>query len=85
MVRIYWYSLTLIYVSLAVAGGAVGYSFWGVGGAILGAVMGGMMASGVAILLNTPERMEAAIYIVLALLFMTLLVWLIITFWGVRL
>lgn len=51
----------------------------------LGAVIGGMIASGVAIVLNTPERMEAAIYIVLALLFLTLLVWLIVTFWGVRL
>jgi hypothetical protein len=48
-------------------------------------VIGGMIASGVAIVLNTPERMEAAIYIVLALLFLTLLVWLIVTFWGVRL
>lgn len=84
MVRVYWYSLTLIYLVCAIAGAALCYSLWGVGGAILGAVMGGMVASGVAIILNTPERMEAAIYIVLALLFMTLLVWLIIAFWGVR-
>ena len=66
---------------LGAAGAAIGGS---IGGAILGAVAGGMVASGVAIVLNTPERMEAAIYIVLALLFLTLLVWLIITFWGVR-
>lgn len=84
MVRVYWYSLTLIYLVCAIAGAALCYTQWGVGGAILGAVMGGMVASGVAIILNTPERMESAIYIVLALLFMTLLVWLIVTFWGVR-
>ncbi|UWQ94960.1 hypothetical protein K3728_14870 [Rhodobacteraceae bacterium M385] len=84
MVRVYWYSLALIYLACAVLGATLGYGQWGVGGAILGAVMGGMVASGVAIILNTPERMESAIYIVLALLFMTLLVWLIVTFWGVR-
>ena len=84
MVRVYWYSLTLIYLVCGIVGAAFCYSLWGVGGAILGAVFGGMLASGVAIILNTPERMEAAIYIVLALLFMMLLVWLIITFWGVR-
>lgn len=84
MVRIYWYSLALIYLSLAVLGAALGYGQWGVGGAILCAVVGGMVASGVAIVLNTPERMESAIYIVLALLFLTLLVWSIVTFWGVR-
>mmetsp|Transcript_3618 Transcript_3618/g.6634 ORF Transcript_3618/g.6634 Transcript_3618/m.6634 type:complete len:86 (-) Transcript_3618:209-466(-) len=85
MVRVYWYSLAVIYLTFAVFGAALGYGQWGVGGAILGAVLGGMIASGVAIVLNTPERMEAAIYIVLALLFLTLLVWLIVTFWGVRL
>ncbi len=84
MVRLYWYSLTAIYIACAIAGAAMCYGLWGIGGAILGAVAGGMVASGVAIVLNTPERMEAAIYIVLALLFLTLLVWLIITFWGVR-
>ena len=84
MVRLYWYSLTLIYVSCAIVGAAMGYGQWGIGGAILCAVVGGIVAAGVAIVLNTPERMEAAIYIVLALLFLTLLVWLIITFWGVR-
>ncbi|HID68266.1 MAG TPA: hypothetical protein EYP31_08440 [Roseibacterium sp.] len=84
MVRVYWYSLGLIYLIFAVVGATMGYGLWGVGGAILGAVFGGMVASGIAILLNTPERMEPAIYIVLALLFLTLLVWLIITFWGVR-
>ncbi|QXT39181.1 hypothetical protein [Gymnodinialimonas ceratoperidinii] len=77
--------MAVIYLTFAVFGAALGYGQWGVGGAILGAVLGGMIASGVAIVLNTPERMEAAIYIVLALLFLTLLVWLIITFWGVRL
>ncbi|MEX3016270.1 hypothetical protein [Gymnodinialimonas hymeniacidonis] len=84
MVRVYWYSLAIIYLVCAVAGAGLCYQLWGVGGGILGAVMGGMVASGIAIVLNTPERMEAAIYIILAILFLTLLVWLIITFWGVR-
>ena len=84
MVRVYWYSLALIYLTCAIVCAAFFYGQWGVGGAILGAVVGGMVASGIAIVLNTPERMESAIYIVLALLFMTLLVWLIVTFWGVR-
>lgn len=85
MVRVYWYTLALIYLTCAVLGAVVFYGHWGLGGGILGAVVGGMVASGVAIVLNTPERMESAIYIVLALLFLTLLVWLIVTFWGVRL
>jgi fructose-specific phosphotransferase system IIC component len=85
MVRVYWYSLAIIYLACAVMGAALFYQFWGVGGGILGAVMGGMVASGVAIVLNTPERMEAAIYTVMALLILTLLIWLIISFWGVRL
>lgn len=84
MVRVYWYSLALIYLACAVLGAAMFYGQWGLGGGILGAVVGGMVASGIAIVLNTPERMESAIYIVLALLFMTLLIWLIVTYWGVR-
>jgi uncharacterized membrane protein len=85
MVRVYWYSLVFIYLACAVMGAALCYQFWGLGGGILGAVMGGMVASGVAIVLNTPERMEAAIYTVMALSLVTALVWLIVTFWGVRL
>ncbi len=84
MVRVYWYSLAVIYLSFAILGAAIGYGQWGLGGAILCAVIGGMIASGVAIILNTPERMETAIYSVLAVVVLTLLVWLIVTFWGVR-
>lgn len=83
MVRVYWYSLAVIYLACALVGATLCYQLWGVGGAILGAVAGGMVASGVAIVLNTPERMETAIYFVLALLFLTLLVWSIVSFWGV--
>ncbi|MEJ6391343.1 hypothetical protein [Gymnodinialimonas ulvae] len=85
MVRVYWYSLAIIYLACALLGAALFYQFWGLGGGILGAVMGGMLASGVAIVLNTPERMEAAIYAVLAVSIVTVLAWLIVAFWGVRL
>lgn len=85
MVRVYWYSLAIIYLACALVGAAIFYQLWGVGGGILGAVMGGMVASGVAIVLNTPERMEVAIYTFMAIAFLALLIWLIITFWGVRL
>lgn len=85
MVRVYWYSLAIIYVACALLGAALCYQLWGLGGGILGAVLGGMLASGIAIVLNTPERMEVAIYSVLAVSIVTLLVWLIVAFWGVRL
>lgn len=83
MVRLYWYSLAAIYLAALAVGLVLGYT-WGIGGSILGMVLGGMVASGIAVVLNTPERMEAAIYAVLAMLFFVLLVWLIVTFWGVR-
>jgi hypothetical protein len=35
MVRVYWYSLAVIYLTFAVFGAALGYGQWGVGGAIL--------------------------------------------------
>lgn len=43
-----------------------------------------MLASGVAIALNTPERMEAAVYAILSVVLIVGLIWLIVTFWGVR-
>ncbi|PWK61073.1 hypothetical protein [Roseicyclus mahoneyensis] len=83
MVRLYWYGLAIIYMAACAAGMVLGYT-WGIGGSILGIVLGAMMASGVAMALNTPERMEAAIYGILSMVFITGLVWLIVTFWGVR-
>jgi hypothetical protein len=84
MVRLYWYGLAIIYLSACVTGMILGYT-WGIGGSILGIVLGAMVASGIAMALNTPERMEAAVYAILSVVFITGLVWLIVTFWGVRL
>lgn len=83
MVRLYWYGLAVIYLACCAMGMILGYT-WGIGGSILGIVLGAMMASGVAMALNTPERMEAAVYGILSMVFITGLVWLIVTFWGVR-
>jgi hypothetical protein len=84
MVRLYWYGLAIIYFACCITGMLLGYT-WGIGGSILGIVLGAMAASGVAIALNTPERMEAAFYGILSIVFVTGLIWLIVTFWGVRL
>ena len=84
MVRFYWYGLTVIYLTCCVIGMVLGYT-WGIGGSILGVVIGAMVAAGVAMVLNTPERMENAFYAVLSIAFVVLVVWLIVTFWGVRL
>lgn len=84
MVRFYWYGLTVIYLTCCVAGMILGYT-WGVGGSILGVVLGAMAAAGVAMFLNTPEKMENAFYAVLSLATIVGLVWLIVTYWGVRL
>lgn len=84
MVRWYWYGLASIYLVCCVAGMILGYH-WGIGGSILGIVLGAMIAAGAAIVLNTPERMEAAIYAILSVVLIVGLVWLIVTFWGVRL
>ena len=83
MTRVYWYGLAIIYLACGVAGMIFGYT-WGIGGSILGMVLGGMVASGVALALNTPERMEAALYAVLSVIFVIGLIYLIIAFWGVR-
>lgn len=84
MVRLYRYGLATIYLACCMTGMVFGYT-WGIGGSILGMVVGAMLASGVAIMLNTPERMEAALYAILSVVFIVGLVWLIVTFWGVRL
>ena len=83
MVRLFWYGLAVIYMTCCATGMVLGYT-WGIGGSILGIVLGAMVASGVARALNTPERMEAAIYGIASLAFIIGLVWLIVTFWGVR-
>lgn len=83
MVRLYWYGLAIIYMAACGAGMILGYT-WGIGGSILGVVLGAMAASGIALALNTPERMEAAIYGIVSVAFIVGLVWLIVTFWGVR-
>ena len=84
MVRLYWYGLAVIYLAACGTGMVLGYT-WGIGGSILGIVLGAMVAAGVAMALNTPERMEAALYAILSVVVLTGLVWLIVAFWGVRL
>jgi len=84
MINIYRFGLTFIYVAFCGTGLVLGYS-WGVGGSILGFALGAMIASMVSVLVNTPERMEAAFYSILAILFVSFLIYLIVSFWGVRL
>lgn len=83
MARIYWYGLAVIYAACCVVGLILGYT-WGIGGSILGIVLGAMVASFIALALNTPERMEAAIYTILSVVAVAGLIFLIVTFWGVR-
>ncbi len=83
MARLYWYGLAIIYLTCGVTGMILGYT-WGIGGSILGVLLGGMVASFVALALNTPERMEAAFYAIVSVIAVIALVYLIVTFWGVR-
>lgn len=83
MARIYWYGLAIIYLACCATGMIFGYT-WGIGGSILGIILGGMVASFVAMALNTPERMEAAFYAILSVVAVIGLIYLIVTFWGVR-
>lgn len=83
MVRIYRFGLAFIYLTCCTIGLVLGYT-WGIGGSILGVVLGGVAASVVALMLNTPERMEMAFYSILAVALLTGTVYLIIAFWGVR-
>ena len=83
MTRLYWYSLAIIFLSCCGAGLIIGYAF-GIGGSILGCVLGAMVASGVAMALNTPQKMEAAVYSVLGVGTVVVLIYLIISLWGVR-
>lgn len=83
MTRVYWYGMAIIYLACCGTGMILGYH-WGIGGSILGMVLGGMVASMVAMVLNTPERMETALYVLLSIMAVTGLIYLIVTLWGVR-
>lgn len=79
--RLWMVSVFLVMIGLGVW---LGYT-WGIGGSILGAVIGTFAAGTVMMVLNTPEKLEAAIYTTLGIGFVALLIYLIIAFWGVRL
>ncbi|WP_146636197.1 hypothetical protein [Nioella nitratireducens] len=81
-----FYRLWMVAVFLGLIGVGVwlGYT-WGIGGSILGAVIGTVLAGMVMMVLNTPEKLEAAIYTTLGFTFLALLIYAIIAFWGVRL
>ncbi len=84
MTGVYRVGLTFIYLACCAAGMILGYT-WGIGGSILGVVLGGMVASVVALMLNTPERMEMAFYSILVVALIAGTIYLIVAFWGVRL
>lgn len=75
--------MAVVFVILALVGMWLGYT-WGIGGSILGGVLGLLLASMVMLVLNTPEKLEGAIYTTLAIAFVGLVIYLIIAFWGVR-
>ncbi len=79
--RAWMTTVFLVFIGLGVY---FGYTF-GVGGSILGAVMGLLIAGMIMIFLNTPEKLEAAIYTTLAVGCVILVIYLIVAFWGVRL
>jgi len=81
-----FYRLWMITVFMVMIGMGVwlGYT-WGIGGSILGAVLGIFLAGMVMMVLNTPEKLEAAIYTTLGIGFVGMLIYMIIAFWGVRL
>lgn len=80
-----FYRIWMITVFIVMIGIGVwlGYT-WGIGGSILGAVLGVFLAGMVMMVLNTPEKLEAAIYTTLGVGFVGMLIYLIIAFWGVR-
>jgi len=79
--RLWMVSVFLVMIGLGVW---LGYT-WGIGGSILGSVIGMLVAGVVMMVLNTPEKLERAIYTTLGIGFVGLLIYLIIAFWGVRL
>lgn len=80
-----FYRMWMITVFIVMIGLGVwlGYT-WGIGGSILGAVLGVFIAGMIMMVLNTPEKLEAAIYTTLGIGFVGMLIYLIIAFWGVR-
>ena len=80
-----FYRMWMITVFIVMIGLGVwlGYT-WGIGGSILGAVLGVVIAGMIMMVLNTPEKLEAAIYTTLGIGFVGMLIYLIIAFWGVR-
>ena len=75
--------MTVVFLVLIGLGLWLGYT-WGIGGSILGAVIGALLSGMVMMLLNTPEKLEGAIYSTLGLALVGLVIYLIIAFWGVR-
>lgn len=84
LVGVYRVWVVAVFVSFAALGIWLGYT-WGIGGSILGIVVGIMLAGMVMMVLNTPEKLEAAIYTTLGIAFVGLIIYLIIAYWGVRL
>lgn len=84
LVGVYRVWVVAVFVSFAALGMWLGYT-WGIGGSILGIVIGMMLAGMVMMVLNTPEKLEAAIYTTLGIAFVGLIIYLIIAYWGVRL
>mgnify|MGYP003654965893 FL=1 len=75
--------MTVVFLALMGAGLWIGYT-WGIGGSILGAVLGLVLAGMVMMVLNTPEKLEGAIYTTLGIAFVGAVIYAIIAFWGVR-
>ena len=83
LVGVYRVWVVAVFVSFAALGIWLGYT-WGIGGSILGTVIGVMLAGMVMMVLNTPEKLEGAIYTTLGIAFVGLVIYLIIAYWGVR-
>jgi len=75
--------MTVVFLALMGAGLWIGYT-WGIGGSILGAAIGLVLAGMVMMVLNTPEKLEGAIYTTLGIAFVGAVIYAIIAFWGVR-
>jgi hypothetical protein len=75
MVRFHRYGLPFIFLLCCGLGLALG-SVFGAGFAVLGATLGGIGAGAAAMFLDTPEKMENAVYGLLSVVFAVALVWL---------
>ena len=83
LVGVYRVWVISVFVSFIALGMWLGYT-WGIGGSILGIVLGTLLAGMVMMVLNTPEKLETAIYTTLGIAFIGLVIYLIIAYWGVR-